>query len=167
MTNALTPRARTAAALGAARCVELVVEGKFGVDRLLAVLGAGQELRQPVIALRSEDEIDRGRAADDLLAFGLRDAPGYRDDDAPAIGCGCLFQAAHAAEFGIDLLGRLFANVAGVEDNQVGIVGDGRFDVTLRRERIGHATRVVDVHLAAERFDKQLAGFVHAGRAET
>ena len=120
-----------------------------------------------MIALRPEHEIDRRSAADDFLAFGLRHAAGDRDDDAPALSRGGLFQPAHAAELGIDLLGRLFANVAGVEDDEVGAIGSGGLDIAPRRQCVRHTPRVIDVHLAAERFDKQLAGFVHAGRAET
>ena len=66
---------------GAARrgeMAELVLDRKLRVDDL-AVRGARQHLRQPVIALRPDHEIDPGRAAEDLLAFGLRDAAGDGD----------------------------------------------------------------------------------------
>ena len=42
--------------------------------RLRLRAGARDELGQAMIALRSDDEIDDGRARDDLGAFGLRDA---------------------------------------------------------------------------------------------
>ena len=88
----------------------------------LAVLGALEHLRQPVIALRPDHQIDGGRAAHDLLAFGLRDAARDRDLDLAALLRGVLLEHAHAAELGIDLLGGLLADVAGVEDDQVGVV---------------------------------------------
>ncbi len=163
VTKAQTPRARIAATARRGELIELVVERKFGIDRLVAALGARQQLRQAMIALRPEHEIDRRRAADDLLALGLRDAAGDGDDEAAAFGRGRLFQAAHAAKLGIDFFRRLLADVAGVEDDEVGIIGGRRLDIALRRQRIRHAPRIVDVHLAAERFDEELAGFVHAG----
>ena len=36
-------------------------------------------MRQPVVALRTEDEIDSGRPADDLFALGLGNAAGNGD----------------------------------------------------------------------------------------
>ena len=143
--------------------VEFVVDRKLGIDGLAVALGARQQFGQAVIALRPEHQIDRRRAADDFFALGLRDAAGDGDDDAPAFGGGRLFHAAHAAEFRIDLLGRLLADVAGVEDDEIGVVGGRGLDIALRRQSVRHTTRVVDVHLATERFDVELAGSVHAG----
>jgi hypothetical protein len=40
---------------------------------------AREQRRQAMIALRPDHEIDDRRAADDLLALGLRDAAGDRD----------------------------------------------------------------------------------------
>ncbi len=59
--------------------VEFVVDRKFGVDRFAVARGARQQIGQAVIALRTEHQIDRRRAADDLFALGLRDATGDRD----------------------------------------------------------------------------------------
>ena len=39
-----------------------------------------------------------------------------------ALARGLLLELAHAAELGIDLLGRLLADVAGVEDDEIGVV---------------------------------------------
>ena len=49
-------------------------------------LGAGEQLAQPVIALRADDQVDDRRAAHDLGAFGLRHAAGDRDDRVLAVG---------------------------------------------------------------------------------
>jgi hypothetical protein len=99
-----------------------------------------------------------GRKSHDLLAFGLRDAPGDGDRDAAAGACGAFFEHADAAELGIDLLGRLLADVAGVEDDEVGVIGGCRLDVALARQDVRHALGVIDVHLAAVGLDKGAAG---------
>ena len=59
--------------------VELVLDRKLGVDDLAVARGAREQVRQAVIGLRPDHEIDGRRAADDLLAFGLRDAAGDGD----------------------------------------------------------------------------------------
>ena len=143
--------------------VEFVVNRKLGVDRLDAALRAREQIRQAVIALRPDHEIDGWRAAKNLFAFSLCDAAGNRDGDAAPGGGGRFFQAAHTAELGIDLLGRLLADVAGVEDDEIGIVSGRGLDITLGRQSVRHTLRVVDVHLAAERFYVELARFRHAG----
>ena len=102
-----------------------------------------------VIALRTDHDIDGRRAADDLRAFGLRDAAGDRDLHLAAIARGVILDDTQPSEFGIDLLGSLLANMAGVEDHQIRIIGAGRLDKALRRQRVHHALRIVDVHLAA------------------
>ena len=104
--------------------VELVLGGEFGVDHR-AVLRARQQGGQAMETLRADHEIDRWRAADDLGAFGLRDAAGNADGDAAALLARGLLHHAQAAELGIDLLGRLLADVAGVEDDEVGVVSAG------------------------------------------
>ena len=121
--------------------IEFVVDRKFGVDGLAVARGARA-------AVPAGDDSSAGRtpdrpraAADDLLALGLRDAAGDRDDDAAAFGGGRFLQAAHAAEFGIDLLGRLLADVAGIEDDEVGVVGGRGLDIALRRQSVRHTTR--------------------------
>src|SRR6202044_456067 len=125
--------------------------------------GAGQQIGQAVIALWTHNEIDRRHAANDLVTFGLGDAAGDRDGDAPAGSrCGVL-HAADAAELGINFLRRLFANVAGVEDDQIGVVGACGLDIAFRRQSVRHTLRVVDVHLAAERLDVEFFRSVHAG----
>ena len=55
---------------------------------------------------------------------------------------------AQSAELRINLLGSLFTDVAGVEDHQIGVVGACGLDKALARQRVHHALRIVDVHLA-------------------
>ena len=115
-----------------------------------------------MIALRSDHEIDHAGAADDLLALGLRDAAGDRDHDAAAFARGLLLEHAHAAELGIDLVGGLLADVAGVEDDEVGVLGRRGLGKAFGRERVRHTMGIVDVHLAAEGLDVDFARPVHA-----
>ena len=90
-------------------------------------LRARHHFRQAMIVLRADHEIDRAGAADDFLAFGLRDAAGDRDHHAAAVARGGLLDLAQPADLRIDLLGGLFADVTGVEDDEVGLIGIGRF----------------------------------------
>ncbi len=97
--------------------IEFVVDRKLGIDRHAVARGARQQVGQTVIALRTYDEINRRCAADDFLAFGLRDAAGDSDHDAPASRRRRVLDPADAAELGIDFLRRFFADVTGVEDD--------------------------------------------------
>ncbi len=142
--------------------IELVVDRKLGVDRAAVARGARQQIRQAVIALRADHEIDHGGAAENFCAFGLCHASGDSDGDAASAGGGFFLDPAHAAEFGIDLLGGLLADVAGVENDEVGVVGARGLDIALRRQGVRHTLRVVDVHLAAERFDVEFFRVLHA-----
>jgi hypothetical protein len=126
---------------------------------------AGEQLRQALIALRADHEVDRPGAADNLGTLGLRHAARDRDHHCAAFARRRLLEHAHAPEFGIDLLGRLLADVAGVEDDEIGVARGGGLGVALARERVRHTMRIVDVHLAAERSDMHLARCAHAGSA--
>ena len=67
---------------------EFVLDRKLGLDDPLCCplswRVAREQLGQAVIALRPDHEIDHRRAADDLRAFGLRDAARDRDRHAAA-----------------------------------------------------------------------------------
>ena len=108
-------------AAGRARRSNLSSTGN-SVSTTLPCSARAEQVGQPVIALRADHEIDRRRAAQDFLAFGLGDAAGDRDRQAASARRGVILQYAHAAELGIDLLGRLLADMAGIEDDQIGIV---------------------------------------------
>jgi hypothetical protein len=91
-------------------------------------------------------------SADDLGAFGLRDAAGDRDGHFPA---GGEFHLLELAEFGIDLLGRLLADMARIDDHEVGAFGRVYRRIAERLQHIADALGVVDIHLAAIGPDKQ------------
>ena len=79
--------------------------------------------------------------------IGIQPVPGPLGLDAP-----------DAAKLRIDLLGGLFADMAGVQKHQIGVfdrVGSG---IAIRRKRIGHALRIVDIHLAAIGLDEDFFG---------
>ena len=141
-----------AARRGALRqVVELVLGREIGVDgRPLAARHRGQA----VIGLRTDDQVDKRHAPDDLVTFGLRDAA--RDPDLEIRPLG--LERLEPAQVGIQLLGRLLADVAGVQQHHVrcGLIL-GQF-VTFRRHRFGHALAVIDVHLAAIGLDEQPLG---------
>ena len=112
-----------------------------------------------MIGLGSDDDVDRRLAQHDLLTLGLGDAAGDGDGHPRLAACDlALTQFPHLAELGIDLLGRLLADVAGIQDDEIGgfdLVGRG---VAQRAQDIGHSFRVIDVHLAAVGLDEQPLG---------
>src|SRR5262249_54293791 len=57
---------------------------------------------------------------------------------------------------GIDLFGGLLADVAGVEQDDVGFLHPHRLGAPRGTQKLAHALAVVDVHLAAERLDVDL-----------
>ena len=66
-----------------------------------------------------------------------------------ALARGLVLGDAQPAEFGIDLFGGLLADMAGVEDDEVGVLSAGGLDKAFRRQRVHHALGIVDIHLAA------------------
>ena len=143
-------------AAGADRCrvrrrqkAELVLNREFGLQRAAVAFCLRQKLRQMMVALRTDHDIDGGRAADDLRAFRLRDAAGHRDADSAALARRFVLHHAQPPEFGVDLFGGLFADVTGVENHQVRVIHAWCLDKALGRQRVHHALRIVDVHLTA------------------
>ena len=117
--------------------------------------GAAQQVGQVLVGLRPEHQVDGRRAAHHLLALGLGDAAADSNQHAAA-GAGLLFlQQAQPADFRIDLFGRFLADMAGIEDHQVGVFRRIRRLIAQRRQDVGHARRVIDVHLAAIGLDMQ------------
>ena len=88
-----------------------------------------------------------GDAALRFRTLGLGDAAGQCDQGPRSI------LAAKAADIRIGFLGRFLADVAGVEDDEVGILAFRRRGHAVRAQQLGHALAVIDVHLAAEGFD--------------
>ncbi len=116
-------------------------------------------LRQPVQRLRAEHEVHVRRALHDGLALLARDAAADADQHA------LLLQVLDAAEVAEHLLLRLLAHRAGVEQDQVRLLGVGRRLVAVgRAQHVGHLVRVVLVHLAAERADVDLLRCHRASR---
>jgi hypothetical protein len=54
------------------------------------------------------------------------------------------------------------SDMAGVEDDEVGVVAVVDRAQALSAEQLGHALGIVDVHLAAERLDEEGLGLGHA-----
>ena len=102
-----------------------------------------------MIALRADHDIDRGRAADDLGAFRLRDAAGHRDTHMAAISRGFVLDDAQPSELGVNLLRRLLTDVAGIENHEVRVIHAGGLDKAFGRQRVHHALSIVDIHLTA------------------
>ena len=105
----------------------------------------------------SKDNIDIGRTADDLFAFGLRDTAGHRNENTTAIRTqSLLLYLTQAAQFRVDFFGCFFSNMAGVLNNHP----------RRRPKRSAHGptapnasiirARVVDVHLATKCLDEEL-----------
>ena len=103
-----------------------------------------------MIALGPDDNIDRGLAAQDLRPLRLGDTA--RDDQRrPAARPAAFFlELAQLAEFGIDLVRRAFADMAGVENDELGVFDPAGLPVARLGGEIAHALGVIDVHLASE-----------------
>ena len=95
--------------------------------------------------------VDVRRAADDRRAFLARHATADADDDVAAAG----LQRLPPAQLAEDLLLRLLAHRAGIEQDDVRILGGvGGDEALVGSEHVGHLGRVVLVHLAAEGADE-------------
>ena len=82
-----------ASRIGAASTANLSSTGNsVSIDRL-ALRDPRQQRRQAMVALRTDDEIDHGGAADDLVALCLRDAARDGDHHAAAIAAAACFTA--------------------------------------------------------------------------
>src|SRR5262245_31452740 len=146
---------------------ELAFLWKLGLKQSPPVLACAlDEIAQPMVALRPHDEVHHRGTAHDFPALGLRDAARHGDERVFAAGAPLGFQLADAAKLGINLLGRLFADVAGVEDDQIGLLHAAGGEVARAAERLADALGIIDVHLAAERLDEHLLGCGHLNLPE-
>ena len=89
-----------------------------------------------------------------LRKLGLCDAAGDRNRRRAAVG------ALQPPDVRIDLLGRLFADVAGVEHDEIRVGALGGGYIALGAQHLGHSLAVIDIHLAAEGFDVKCLGRV-------
>src|SRR6516165_10543652 len=115
-----------------------------------------------MIALGADDDVDHSGPPGDLLAFGLGDTAGHDHGDSSALAGRRLLERPDPAEFGINLLGGLFANVAGVQDHHVGIRRRGGLQEAFLAQQIRHTIGIVDVHLTAVGLDVNFARCAHA-----
>ncbi len=103
-----------------------------------------------MIGLRAHDHVDRGLAPHDLFAFGLRHAAG---DGNAKNSAALLLELTQATEFREDLLGRLLADMACVDDDEFGGLGRINRRIAQRLQDVAHPFGVVDVGLAAVALD--------------
>ncbi|PKQ03013.1 MAG: hypothetical protein CVT73_16620, partial [Alphaproteobacteria bacterium HGW-Alphaproteobacteria-12] len=140
------------APFGRRQARELVIGGEFRLDDAgSAVREARDIFGQAVIGLGAEHKIDRWCAAAYFLPLGLCDAACDADGEALAAPVLLGLQIAQPAKLGIDLLGRFLADMAGVQDDDIGIFRRVDFAIASGRHDIDHAGRIIDVHLAAIR----------------
>ena len=134
--------------------VKLVIRGEISIQRPLSLRHLIHHRGQAVITLRADHQIDQRHPAQDLCPFGLCHTAGHADAQ---IGFGG-FQRAQPANVGKYLFGRFFADMAGVEQNQIGLFGHIGGDIALGAHGFGHALAVIDVHLTAIGLDEQFLG---------
>ena len=112
-----------------------------------------------MIGLRADDHVHGLFAAQNLSAFGLSDAAGDAEQHVAAFQLLRLLDLADAAQLRIDFLGGLFADVAGVDQDEVGVfqhIGPG---IAFRSQMIAHPLRIVDIHLTAIGLDEDFAAW--------
>lgn len=109
------------------QALELIFSRELGFDHGASALASpSQQLRQPMVGLGPEDEVHRRRPLDDLFTFSLRHASCHGDQRLGTLPCPVLLHPPELAQLGIDLFRRLLANMAGVEDDEVGLFGMAR-----------------------------------------
>ena len=143
---------RAGAAGAAGQRLELGGGGHVRIHRRAASHGIVDEAGQAMISLRADDDVDGAGAAADLGPLGLCDAAGDGDHRPRAI------LAGEPANLRIDLLGRLLADVAGVEHDKIGIEAFAHGTHAALLKKLGHALAVIDVHLAAVGLDVERLG---------
>ena len=132
-------------------------KGRVGVgvqahDAAVSGFQLRNQIGQLAVTRRAAHQANPGRALEDLFAFLLRDAAQNADNFFFA---GIFPVGPEAREY---FLGGLFANAAGVIEDQPGRVDRFHLLVSAAEENSGHFLGIVDVHLAAERF--QIESFV-------
>ena len=133
--------------------IEFPIHREFGFNHSAGRAGGTRHhLRQAVIALGAEHNIHPRRAGSDFRPFRLRDTARHRDNHLPATRH---LGFAQPAEIGKHLLGRFFADMAGIEDDHIGILRRLRWRIAKGCEHIGHARTVINIHLAAPGADQK------------
>jgi len=139
-------------------------KARFENSRAVGPQDASDQLRQPMITLGADDEIDARRARHYFRALGLRYATSHGHDHATTAFGLCRFQTTNRPKLRIHLFGRLFPNVAGVEDHEIRIPWCASRNKAQRRHKLGHARRIIDIHLAAISLDVHALGQVRCRR---
>ncbi len=106
-----------------------------------------------MVGLGPDDDVEEGGAGQHRLALGLGDAAGHAQKHVATGMAPLVAEPPEPAELGIDFLGSLLANMAGVEENEVGVFNRVDATIAMNRQLLRHAVGVVDVHLAAESLD--------------
>ena len=152
------------AGLARLETVELALDRKLCVDdSTFRTRTPGQQLRQAMIGLRADNEIDERRTLHQELAFRLGHATGNGQDHVAVTAVASRFpQPSQAAQLRIDLLGRLLADMAGIEHHEIGIRRGLDHAVAVSRQGVRHTIGVVDVHLAAVGLDEEVLRHVVA-----
>ena len=130
------------------KVVELLNFGEAHVHlRAPGLFALSKEFGETVQGLRSEDGVHVGSALQDAVAFLGRHAAAHGDAHVGVK----LLHLADAAEVREDLLLRLFANRAGVDDDEVRLFEVFRtFVPSSRPQKVRKTGGVVIVHLTAE-----------------
>ena len=149
-------RPRTAAG---GQLVELADRREVRADgRCLArAVGSSQELRQPVVRLRADHDVDFGTSPADFRSFSLGHATGHDETHAATRLASGSPERHQPAQIGVNLLRCFLADVAGIQDDQVGSLGGVGTRVSERGQHLRHPFRIVHVHLAAVRTNVHLA----------
>ena len=129
---------------------EFVVRRKFSVHDAGTDASLAQELRQAMIALRTNDNIDGRLAAQDFASLSLGNAAGDDQHRPPAFPRAFFLQLAELAQLGKNFLRGAFADVTGVENDEIGILDPESLTVTSLGGEVAHSLRVIDIHLASE-----------------
>ena len=129
---------------------EFVLGRKFSVHDAGTDARLAQELRQAMVALRTDDNIDSRLAAQDFSSLGLGDAASDDQHRPPAFPRAFFFQLAQLAQLGKNFLRGAFADVAGIKNDEVGILDPYRLTITRLGGKVAHSLGVIDVHLASE-----------------
>ena len=105
--------------------------------------------------VRAENQIEVRHPFEQVRAFLLRHAAADADHDSLAI----LFVFFPPSERAVDLLFRLVAHAASVEQHEIGAVHAVGWNVALARHDLEDSFRVILIHLAAVGLDVDL--FIH------
>ena len=122
-----------------------------GAD-LYPLLGSHEEIRDPGDVVRTQDQVQPRKTAQEGFSFLLCDTAAHRENKVgiPKLS---FFQAAQQR---IHFVFRLFPDRAGVENHEIGSGGDALRGVSLFHEAGAEPLGITDIHLAAEGVDKEI-----------